>query len=64
MSFINFGEVVHSKSANARREPRDIANMVLFLASDEVKHINGTEMVADIADTFETSGVRQKNRSY
>ena len=60
MSFINFGEVVHSRSAHARREPRDIANMLLFLARDEVKHINGTEMVADIADTVETSGVRQR----
>jgi len=28
-------------------EPLDIANMVLFLASDDAKHVNGTEMVVD-----------------
>lgn len=28
-------------------EPNDIANMVAFLASDEAKHINGTELVVD-----------------
>ena len=27
--------------------PEDIANMVLFLASDEAKYINGAEMVVD-----------------
>jgi 3(or 17)beta-hydroxysteroid dehydrogenase len=28
-------------------EPLDIANMVLFLASDEAKHVNGAELVVD-----------------
>jgi 3(or 17)beta-hydroxysteroid dehydrogenase len=28
-------------------EPLDVANMVLFLASDEAKHVNGAEMVVD-----------------
>lgn len=28
-------------------EPNDVANMVLFLASDEAKHINGAELVID-----------------
>ena len=28
-------------------EPLDVANMVLFLASDESKHINGAELVID-----------------
>jgi len=30
-------------------EPLDVANLVLFLASDESKHINGAEMVVDNA---------------
>lgn len=34
-------------------EPNDIANMVLFLASDESKHVNGTELVVDNADTID-----------
>lgn len=33
-------------------EPVDIANMVLFLLSDEAKHINGAELVVDNADTI------------
>ena len=35
--------------ANAMKlgEPSDVANMVLFLASDESKHISGTRMVID-----------------
>ena len=32
-------------------EPSDVANMVLFLASDESKHITGAEMVVDNGDT-------------
>ena len=32
-------------------EPMDVANMVLFLASDESKHVNGAELVVDNADT-------------
>ena len=30
-------------------EPLDVANMVLFLASEESKHINGAELVVDNA---------------
>ena len=33
-------------------EPLDVANMVLFLASDESKHINGAELVVDNGDTI------------
>lgn len=33
-------------------EPLDVANMVLFLASDESKHINGAELVIDNGDTI------------
>lgn len=33
-------------------EPLDVANMVLFLASDESKHINGAEMLIDNGATF------------
>ena len=33
-------------------EPKDIAYMVLYLASDESKHVNGTEMVVDNGDTI------------
>ena len=32
-------------------EPNDIAHMVVFLASDESKHVTGAEMVVDNADT-------------
>lgn len=34
-------------------EPLDVANMVLFLASDESKHVNGAEFVIDNADTVD-----------
>ncbi len=34
-------------------EPIDVANMVLFLASDESKHINGTEIVIDNGDSVD-----------
>lgn len=33
-------------------EPVDVANMVLFLASDEAKHVSGAEFVVDNADTI------------
>jgi 3(or 17)beta-hydroxysteroid dehydrogenase len=33
-------------------EPQDIANMVLYLASDESSFVNGTEMVIDDAATI------------
>ena len=33
-------------------EPLDVANMVLFLASDESKHINGAELVIDNGATI------------
>lgn len=33
-------------------EPNDVANMVVFLASDESKHINGAELVVDNGDTI------------
>jgi 3(or 17)beta-hydroxysteroid dehydrogenase len=32
-------------------EPDDIAHMVTYLISDASKHVNGTEMVIDNADT-------------
>ncbi len=32
-------------------EPRDVAQLVLFLASDDSKHISGAEMVIDNGDT-------------
>ncbi|MBQ73947.1 MAG: short-chain dehydrogenase [Gammaproteobacteria bacterium] len=33
-------------------EPNDVANMVLFLASNESKHVNGTELIIDNCDTL------------
>ena len=33
-------------------EPLDIANMVLFLVSDESKHMNGAELVIDQGATI------------
>ena len=33
-------------------EPLDVVNMVLFLASEESKHINGAELVIDNGDTI------------
>lgn len=41
-----------SRIAMGLGEPRDVAYMVLFLASDESKHVNGAEMVVDNADTI------------
>jgi 3(or 17)beta-hydroxysteroid dehydrogenase len=32
-------------------EPNDVAYMVLYLISDESKHVTGTEMVIDNGDT-------------
>ena len=32
-------------------EPRDVAHLVVYLLGDESKHVNGTEMVIDNADT-------------
>jgi 3(or 17)beta-hydroxysteroid dehydrogenase len=32
-------------------EPEDVANMVLYLLSDESKHVTGAEMVIDNGDT-------------
>ena len=32
-------------------EPEDVANMVLYLLSDESKHVTGAEMVVDNGDT-------------
>ena len=32
-------------------EPNDVAYMVLFLASDESKHVTGAELVVDNGDT-------------
>jgi NAD(P)-dependent dehydrogenase (short-subunit alcohol dehydrogenase family) len=43
------------KSQNARRgfqKPADIANAVLFLASDEAKHITGIKLVVDGGTTL------------
>ncbi len=34
-------------------EPLDVANLVLFLASEESKHMNGAELVIDNADTVD-----------
>ncbi len=34
-------------------EPVDVANMILFLSSDESKHVNGAELVIDNADTVD-----------
>jgi len=32
-------------------EPNDVAHMIVYLVSDESKHINGAEMVIDNGDT-------------
>lgn len=39
-------------------EPDDVANLVLFLASDESKHITGAELVIDNGATITPSGGR------
>lgn len=41
-----------ARKAMGLGEPLDVANMVLFLISDEGKHINGAELVIDNADTI------------
>jgi NAD(P)-dependent dehydrogenase (short-subunit alcohol dehydrogenase family) len=37
-------------------EPNDIAYMVLYLVSDESKHVTGAEMVIDNGDTVVLRG--------
>jgi 3(or 17)beta-hydroxysteroid dehydrogenase len=34
-------------------EPNDVAQMILYLMSDESKHVNGAELVIDNADTID-----------
>ena len=44
-------------------EPGDVAQLVLFLASDESKHVSGTEMVVDTGETaMQFMGSRKKSR--
>ena len=38
-------------------EPVDVANMVLFLASDESKSVNGAELVIDNTTTITEGSV-------
>jgi len=45
------GEEEAARIAIGLGEPDDVAYMVLFLASDESKHVTGAEMVVDNADT-------------
>ena len=45
------GEREAARIAIGLGEPNDVAYMVLFLASDESKHVTGAEMVVDNADT-------------
>lgn len=40
-----------SRATAASGRPEDVANLVLFLASDESRHINGAELVIDDAYT-------------
>lgn len=40
-----------SRATSSGGRPEDVANLVLFLASDESRHINGTELVIDDAYT-------------
>lgn len=52
------GKKVDPKEAERRRrkvdlgQPEDVANLVLFLASDESKHMNGAELVLDNGATI------------
>ena len=44
-------------------EPGDVAQLVLFLASDESKHVSGTEMVVDNGETaMQFMGSKRKSR--
>ena len=45
------GEREAARIAVGLGEPKDVAYMVLFLASDESKHVTGAEMVVDNGDT-------------
>ena len=42
---------VKARRALGLGEPDDVANLVLYLASDESKHVNGAELVIDAGDT-------------
>ena len=44
-------DLAATRKALGLGEPNDVANMVVFLASDESKHINGAELVIDNGDT-------------
>ena len=44
---VSLDESSAPSGVNRLGEPVDIANVVLFLASDESKFINGTEIVVD-----------------
>ncbi|MNQ79881.1 2-keto-3-deoxy-L-fuconate dehydrogenase [compost metagenome] len=44
-------EELDKNPLNRMCAPRDIANMVLFLASDESRFINGSELRVDNAQT-------------
>lgn len=51
---VNLAETKDRESARIAMglgEPEDVAHMILFLASDESKHITGAEMVVDHGDT-------------
>ena len=45
------GNAEKKRKAMGIGEPRDVAHMVVYLLGDESKHVNGTEMVIDNADT-------------
>jgi len=47
----NYDAIVAGIPARRLGDPRDIANCVLFLASDEAGYVNGAEFVVDGGDT-------------